>query len=239
MSVIHLVRHGQASFGSHDYDRLSPLGQQQVQRLASHWQSLGDQPSALYCGPLRRQRQTAELLADGTALAITEHPDFKEFEASQVLNAYALAAGLLDSDTPPLSLERHQAATEGTPDPKDLRRFQQGLEAATLAWVRGELQGDFESWSHFNTRVIGALESVINATGRGQQVVVCTSAGVIGAVVGHVMGLQAEAAVRLSWVLLNASVSSILFDDRRRSIMRFNVLAHLEQPGYRNLLTRI
>ncbi len=33
MGTLYLVRHGQASFGSDDYDRLSPLGQRQSQRL--------------------------------------------------------------------------------------------------------------------------------------------------------------------------------------------------------------
>lgn len=239
MSVIHLVRHGQASFGSDDYDRLSPRGQQQVERLAAHWQALGDRPTGLYCGPLRRQRQTAELLASNGQLTIVEHPDFKEFEASNVLHAYAVAAGLAGADETPLSLERHQAPTTTAHSPDDLKRFQRGLEAATLAWVRGELHGEFEPWIHFNQRVADALEHVITDAGRGQNIVVCTSAGVIGAAVGHIMGLHAEAAIRLSWVLLNASVTSVLFDDRRRSVLCFNSLSHLERPDYRNLLTRI
>ena len=33
MSEIYFVRHGQASFGSEDYDRLSPLGVRQAQVL--------------------------------------------------------------------------------------------------------------------------------------------------------------------------------------------------------------
>lgn len=239
MSVLHLVRHGQASFGSHDYDRLSPRGMQQVERLAAHWRALGDQPTALYSGPLRRQRQTAELIAGDAKLDIIEHPGFKEFEASKVLHAYSLASGLADSGAAPLALERYQAPTAAQQDPEDLRRFQLGLEAATLAWVRNELHGDFEPWSAFTARVMAALDEVIASAGRGQHLVVCTSAGVIGAAVGHVMGLNAESSIRLSWVLLNASVSSLLFDDRRRSVLRFNALPHLEQPGYQTLLTRI
>jgi broad specificity phosphatase PhoE len=36
MSEIYLIRHGQASFGSDNYDRLSPLGVRQAQCLAKH-----------------------------------------------------------------------------------------------------------------------------------------------------------------------------------------------------------
>ncbi|NDB25614.1 MAG: histidine phosphatase family protein, partial [Gammaproteobacteria bacterium] len=37
MSTIHLIRHGQASFGAADYDRLSSLGEQQVEHLRDHY----------------------------------------------------------------------------------------------------------------------------------------------------------------------------------------------------------
>lgn len=247
MSILHLVRHGQASFGSPDYDRLSPRGMQQVTRLEEHWHALGDQPTALYSGPLRRQRQTAELLARRSSIAIIEHSAFKEFDASRVLQAYALAEGL-DTRDPhsPLALERPGTASEpigsknAVHDAEQLRRFQSGLEAATLAWVRGELQGgELESWPDFRRRVIDTVETLIAQSGRGQTLVVCTSAGVIGAALGHWMGLHDEGAIRLSWVLLNASVSTVMFDQRRRSVRSFNTLPHLEHAAYRDWVTRI
>jgi broad specificity phosphatase PhoE len=246
MSILHLVRHGQASFGSHDYDRLSSRGMQQVERLEAHWHSLGDQPTALYSGPLRRQKQTAELLARRSNLNIIEHPAFKEFDASEVLQAYASASGLNMSDPhAPLALERPGVSselmhsTDTAHNPERLRRFQTGLEAATLAWVRGELRGELESWPDFRGRVIDTVENLINDAGRSQTLVVCTSAGVIGAALGHWMGLHDEGAIRLSWVLLNASVSSVLFDEKRRSVLCFNTLPHLEQAAYRDWVTRI
>ena len=39
MSMLHLVRHGQASFGADDYDKLSELGWQQSRRLGEYWRS--------------------------------------------------------------------------------------------------------------------------------------------------------------------------------------------------------
>ena len=41
MSRLFLVRHGQASFLSDDYDRLSPLGLEQSRRLGQHWLQAG------------------------------------------------------------------------------------------------------------------------------------------------------------------------------------------------------
>ena len=255
MSVIHLVRHGQASFGSHDYDRLSPRGIEQVRHLRAHWNTLDELPNTIYSGPLRRQRETAELLAQSTDTPIIENTSFKEFDAGRVLTAHAIASGLNPQDPQSAySLEYHQGHLDGAmgananADPVtaiestakvQLQRFQRALEAATLAWTRGELEGDFESWSEFHRRVTGGLDDVFNRVGRGQQVVICTSAGVIGTALGHVMGLSHEATIRLSWVLLNASVSSLLFDGRRCSVWQFNALPHLQQPQTRALQTRI
>ena len=55
MGTLYLVRHGQASFGSDDYDRLSPLGQRQSLRLGEHWRAHGLHFDAVYTGTLLRQ----------------------------------------------------------------------------------------------------------------------------------------------------------------------------------------
>jgi broad specificity phosphatase PhoE len=255
MSLIHLVRHGQASFGTHDYDRLSPSGIEQVQRLHAHWQAMDEIPSAFYCGPLRRQRQTAELLASKTATPIIENTALKEFDAGRILLAHARSTGVDPHDPQnAYSLQYRSHHPEGThaqeaqtgSDPNDqnrhperLRRFQLALEAATLAWTRDELTGDFERWTDFKVRVSGAFDEVLSHAERGQHIAICTSAGVIGTALGQVMGLSDEASIGLSWVLLNASISSVLFDGRRRSIWQFNALPHLQHPKFRALHTRI
>jgi len=63
VSTIHLIRHGQASFGSADYDRLSSLGEQQVMHLRDHYARIRQPVDAIYSGTLQRQRSTAEILA--------------------------------------------------------------------------------------------------------------------------------------------------------------------------------
>ena len=52
MGVILLVRHGQASFGSDNYDVLSPLGQRQARRLGQALKGRGVQPSLIVSGSL-------------------------------------------------------------------------------------------------------------------------------------------------------------------------------------------
>jgi broad specificity phosphatase PhoE len=74
-------------------------------------------------------------------------------------------------------------------------------------------------------------------SGRGRRIAVCTSAGVIGAAVGHVLGLDDRQALSLSWSVYNASLTVVLYDGRRASVSSFNTLPHLERPGLQRLVT--
>ena len=47
MSVLYLVRHGQASFGTDDYDRLSDLGKAQSRTTGRFLASQGDRKSVV------------------------------------------------------------------------------------------------------------------------------------------------------------------------------------------------
>ena len=67
MSILHLVRHGQASFGADDYDNLSPTGIQQSIELGK---ALAKQQSTfdyVIVGPHRRHMQTFEGIKEGYA----------------------------------------------------------------------------------------------------------------------------------------------------------------------------
>ena len=58
VGTLYLIRHGQASYGEADYDRLSARGQEQA-RAVGRWLA-GRKLDGLYTGPLRRQVQTGE-----------------------------------------------------------------------------------------------------------------------------------------------------------------------------------
>lgn len=229
MSTLHLVRHGQASFGSADYDRLSDLGELQVRHLSRHLQQSGQTVDAIYSGTLRRQRSTAEILAAGASGAggVRCTAAFDEYDAHTLLRMHAELTGA--------SL----ASLQGGLAPPDPRAFQRRLEEAGSAWVAGSLDGPgVEPWQDFRRRVAAGLEDVMRSEGRSRQVLICTSAGAIGAAVGHVLGLDDPGALRLSWSVLNASVTRIRYDGRRCSLESFNAVPHLEtQPEPRRLLT--
>ncbi len=61
MATIYLIRHGQASFGAEDYDKLSELGCRQATVVGEYFRDCGVHFDAVYSGDLSRQRETARL----------------------------------------------------------------------------------------------------------------------------------------------------------------------------------
>lgn len=98
MSTLFLVRHGQASFGADDYDKLSPVGHQQAHLLGRYFADRGVRPVRVMTGTLRRQRETWAGIAAGLATAGIDTPpplvrnSLDEYDAERILAAQAAAA---------------------------------------------------------------------------------------------------------------------------------------------------
>lgn len=225
MSTLYLVRHGQASFGKPDYDLLSPLGERQVGWLRDHLHGVAEAPHALYSGALRRQRDTARILAGPTGAPVVELPGLNEYSAGSLIRAHAAATGA-------------SLPEPGSDVAIDPRAFQRRLEEVGLLWAEGRLDApDVESWQDFSDRVAGSIAEVMAREGRARRVVISTSAGVIGAAVGHLLGLPPREAVKLSWSVHNSSVTRIQYDGSRTSLLSFNAVPHLEHPERRAMVT--
>ncbi len=65
MGTLYLVRHGQASFGADDYDKLSALGHRQSVRLGEHFALKGLRFDAVMAGTLRRHLETLAGIREG------------------------------------------------------------------------------------------------------------------------------------------------------------------------------
>src|SRR3546814_13984266 len=59
MGAIYLLRHGQASFGAGDYDKLSKRGVEQAAVLGQALAARGVKPDVVICGGMLRHRETA------------------------------------------------------------------------------------------------------------------------------------------------------------------------------------
>lgn len=226
MSTLFLVRHGQASFGTDNYDRLSPLGIEQAKHLQQHFVENAVELHGICSGRLQRQRSTAAILASASQRPIAISPAFDEYDAHRLMQHYAHVTG------EPLQ------SLQGTSRSLEPRRFRQHLERVSRAWIEDQISApDVESWKAFRARVARGIDEITATTPRSQNIAVATSAGVIGAAIGHVLGLEDLAALQLSYVVLNSAVTRIEFDGSRRTLLSFNSTAHLERTDRRELLT--
>ena len=75
-----MVRHGQASYMSEDYDRLSPIGEEQAVKLGEFWVRHEIQFDACFQGPAKRHLRTAEIAADVVKAAGIPWPETEIIE---------------------------------------------------------------------------------------------------------------------------------------------------------------
>ena len=217
MSLLHLIRHGQASFGAEDYDVLSPTGIQQARALGAHFAAA--RLDAVYTGPRRRQRDTAEHLRDAARAAGATLPEtqlideFDEYPAFEIFK-YVMPI-LLDSDEAIRALAA--ASSDGRVFEEVIRR-----------WLCGALDcGPHEAFDAFAVRVRRGLARVMAAEGRGRTVAVVTSGGPISVAVQLALDLAPEVLLRLQAVTYNASISDFKFSADRLSLVTFNNINHL------------
>src|SRR5882757_8103002 len=94
MGDILLVRHGQASFGSEDYDQLSDLGIEQSRLLGRWIVSCGRKIDQVVVGHMKRHRQTAEACLSELPQELRPETEpiaeagFDEFDSDDVIIRY-------------------------------------------------------------------------------------------------------------------------------------------------------
>ena len=74
MGVLLLVRHGQASLGAADYDRLSDLGRRQARVVGARLAGNGLTVDRVVAGELSRQRDTAKAIMTALGRPLSDLP---------------------------------------------------------------------------------------------------------------------------------------------------------------------
>ncbi len=214
MGTLHLVRHGQASFGTDDYDRLSTLGTQQSASLGIAWEAGGTVFTDAIAGGMLRHAQTAIAAIDASGLG--------EEDADPSLSGY---------DVDPRWNEYDHLAVATAFDPaaltKNSKEFQASLNEAINAWRSGS--GDFsEPYAAFRDRVMAGFEDAVKiAAERGRRVLVFTSGGPIALVVSHLITGDDSAFQQLNDVVVNSSVTTLMVGATGPRVLTFNDHGHL------------
>ena len=84
MAELIVIRHGQASFGTDNYDRLSDLGAAQSRAVGDHLRRIGWHPDRILTGTLDRQRDTLRDMGFGPAEL--EHAGLNEYDFHDLLH---------------------------------------------------------------------------------------------------------------------------------------------------------
>ncbi len=208
MSHITLIRHGQANTGARteqDYDRLSPLGNQQSAWLGEHLRASASHHPRVYCGTLNRHIQTVEAMGYGNEV-ITD-ARLNELE-------YFTLAQLLETQT-------------GLKIPQEREGFVAHLPQVFSAWHNGDIHDPPESFVAFDTRVSQAMSQI--SEGHGPALVI-TSGGLISMVLQQVLGLSIPAMAQMALAIMNTSVHRLYPIAGRLSPVLYNAVPHLEAP---------
>jgi broad specificity phosphatase PhoE len=209
MPVILLVRHGQASFGEADYDRLSALGRRQSQVVGQELAHRSLRNPMLVCGTLRRQRDTAAIAVAEAGLVMEPmtDPRWNEYDHADLL-------------------KHLRPATGEEASPASSRDLQVLLDEALLAWVQ---EGSDRGWGAFSEGARSALEELIATIGPGRDGVVFTSGGVVAAICAGLLDGSAKTVVALNRMAINSSITKLIAGPSGISLASFNEHAHLKQ----------
>jgi broad specificity phosphatase PhoE len=234
MSVLTLMRHGQASFFADNYDQLTPLGEQQSRLLGEHWLRQGVQFDAVYAGPRARQRRSAELAGAAFRQAGQPWPEpmtlpeLDEFDLHGVF--HQIVPELAQQNLEFAALLQGYRQTTGERD--RLRAFQHVFEPLLVHWqlLPGGRNG-LESWLDFRDRVERALRQIVETGSSGRRIALFTSGGFIGTAVRWALAAPDRSALELAWRLRNASLTEFVFTRNRVSLETFNTVSHLPDPA--------
>jgi broad specificity phosphatase PhoE len=223
MGTLLLIRHGQASYGEVDYDRLSTRGQDQARALGTYLAKA--RIDQLFVGPLVRQQGTAALAAEaaGNLPAPTTLPELAEYPAFDLLQHFMPKLVAVDPKF---------AALTQTPT-RELAN--EAFHTILGRWSRDEWEvSGVERVTAFADRVRRGLDHIVRDVRSGARIAVVTSAGPIGVAVGLTFGATAHHMIRTSIVIRNASITELRFRSRdfdwhpeRVSLIGFNSTHHL------------
>lgn len=237
MAVIYLIRHGQASFGSEDYDRLSALGRRQARLLGEHLKRNRAPFEAVLSGGMRRQQDTAAEIGAAfgdRAPEVTVSNAFNEYDHMGVIRAYMPL--FMTEVGAPRGLEDAQVF-------RDHKLFEFAFRFMIKAWMDNVPHDNeaLESWRDFCSRVSAGLDFALTAQGPKARVAIVTSGGTIAAALRAVLGLSNKRTLSMNWSIYNASLTQLYYGRSSRHedalLLGFNNVSHLEESGGRELIT--
>ncbi|MEP1383858.1 MAG: histidine phosphatase family protein [Paraglaciecola sp.] len=223
MAEFYIVRHGQASFGAENYDKLSDLGHQQAKWLGDYFRRKNINFDRVFRGDMVRHKETMEGILTYANNNPTKNIDlgFNEFDFQNIVDAY-------------LSLHPEQTlAADSEP-----ALFYRLLKQSMLSWSLNKLPTEslHETWGDFKTRVNKALNAVCDTQPK-LPILIVSSGGVISMLLSLVLELKTHYVMELNMQLRNTSFSHFYFNRHGIRLSSFNNIPHLENLHKPDVIT--
>ncbi|MBU9612167.1 histidine phosphatase family protein [Burkholderia multivorans] len=222
MAELYLVRHGQASFGTDDYDRLSDVGVQQGVWLGEYLARAHAPFDRVICGTMTRHAQTVDAILRGMGrddVPVERHAGLNEYDFHGLFAAAA-------SDYPEIA--RLAAGS--------MHEHFRALKQVLQLWTEDRLgPAAPESWAHFQQRVADA-RAAIRQSG-GKRVLAVSSGGPIAVTIQQVLAAPPTSAIALNLQIRNSSLSQFFFNAEAFHLASFNGIPHLEDPERQSFRT--
>ncbi|QIR14445.1 histidine phosphatase family protein [Shewanella aestuarii] len=220
MANVILVRHGQASFATDNYDRLSSIGELQAKQLGKHLAKCQYLPAKAISGNMHRHITTQEHSLAPLSLTQCQFvidPAWNEFDHENVLRVFDKRFNTPESTKAFLSSQLHPQKAFITAMTKAMEQWQQQPENNQYS----------ESWQQFNARINEGLARLATGLNSHDNVIVFTSGGVISALVLSILGLPASAMMSINRQLTNASMTKLYVKQHQNYLVSLNEHAYL------------
>jgi broad specificity phosphatase PhoE len=172
--AVHLIRHGRSDISSdamfdgprgRQYDPpLSETGRDQADKLARRLALLDPPPSAVYCSPLRRTRETVIPFVERAGVDVRYEDEL---------------------------MEAYIGGWEGMPFEDIVSSDEDILPLVRAGRPIWQKAPNGEPFDAFRTRVNGAIDEILRRHPEGDVVIVCHG-GVINAALGPLLGIEHE-----------------------------------------------
>ncbi|EKP05385.1 histidine phosphatase family protein [Leptospira kirschneri] len=243
MSIIHLIRHGQANSQGENYDLLTSLGKNQSFALGKYMAYNGELPDRIVTGTLRRHLETADWFMKGV---VSEVGDLEKYKTDSFVcrdsgwnefspELWNSLAKLLVSDKPEFARilsQFYKVKTRG--GIRSAALFYKLTEEILKFWRENAIEADgIETYENFETRIFHSY-NVLFSSGEQERIFLFTSGTPISLVLNHILRQKGDPFSWMPWIW-NTSVSTFRKVKGEYLPISVNGVPHLTQKTDRTL----
>tara|TARA_B100000073_G_scaffold307472_1_gene277830 strand:- start:5451 stop:6098 length:648 start_codon:yes stop_codon:yes gene_type:complete len=204
MGSLILIRHGQASFGKKNYDKLSELGHLQARLLGKFFKEEGFTFDKFFSGNMSRQLETLR--------EITQDAEPNVLKGLNEYDAEALMKSNFSGNLPEDIF-------------KDRKSYFRGIRSTIKNWQDGGLDVKNNTWTNFKKGVLDSLHEMTQ--NKDYNILAISSGGPISLIVTEILNAQPKSMIDLHLQIKNSSITKIITTTNSLYLSEFNSTPHL------------